>query len=399
MKKTILLLLSMAIFSSLFAQNDLPILRTNTSVLSIKDGNEFRTDYWTIDPTIESDVYIADKINQSKWVTFYSDIDSISFQLDPRQEQDFLIILNNKDTCLTQIKSGINFVKSDSLQLTHDTIPFILTKANNIVIQTILNETDTLNLMFHTAQGNVSLTEKAIAQIANKSFDKSEKAITWGGEAASRYSVGNYLKIKHFEWKNITIWEDKNTGPNADGKFGPNLFQNKVIELNFDKNIMVIHSYLPELDQKYEKSDLSFKQNLMFIATQYKIKNNQYDNQVLIHSGFGGTLLLDDKFVQNNNIGAQLETISESQLKDSYGNVLKTKKAVLPYFSIGQNSFTDMPISFFEGALGRQHMSVIGGNILKRFNVFFDLQNAHFYYKPYGNRKKNEISILYPKQI
>jgi len=121
---------------------------------------------------------------------------------------------------------------------------------------------------------------------------------------------------------------------------------------------------------------------MMFIDANYKIKKNAYKNQVLIHSGFGGTLLLDDKFVKNNDIGAQLKTISESSLKDSHGNVLKTKKAILPNFFIGQNKFTDMPISFFEGALGRQHMSGIGGNILKRFNVFFDLQNAYIYYKP-----------------
>ena len=382
MKKAYLLFLFNVISISIFAQIDLPILRTETSDLSIKDGNELRIDYWTIDPTIDLDVYVADKINQSKLITFYSDIDSISFQLAPREQKDFLIILNDKDTCLTQIKSGITFVKSDGLELTHDTIPFILTDANNIIIQTILNEVDTLNLMFHTAQGNVSLTEKAIAKIANKSFDKSVKTITWGGEGTSRYSQGNYLKIKDFEWKNITIWQDRNTGPSSDGKFGPNLFQNKVIELNFDQNIMVIHSYLPEIDDLYEKSILSFKQDLMFVETKYKTKSNRYTNQVLIHSGFGGTLLLDDKFVRENKIGAQLKTISESELKDSYGHVLKTKKAILPYFSIGQNSFTDMPISFFEGTLGGQHMSVIGGNILKRFNVFIDLQNADIYYKP-----------------
>lgn len=382
MKKFPLLFAFTLIFASIFAQQDLPILRTKTTVLSIKDGKNYKPDYWTIDPALEKDVYLADKINQPKSITFYSDIDSISFQLDPRQEIDFLVILNNKDTCLTQIKSGITFIKTDSLELTHDTIPFILTDANNIIIQTVLNKVDTLNLMFHTAQGNVSLTEEAIAQIANKSFDKSEKAITWGGESTSRYSQGNYLKIKDFEWENITIWEDKNTGPNADGKFGPNLFQNKVIELNFDQNIMVIHSYLPEIDEQYEKSELSFNRNLMFIETNYQIKNKHYKNPVLIHSGFGGTLLLDDNFVQKNNIGSQLETISESQLTDSYGNILKTKKAILPFFNLGKNSFTDMPISFFEGALGRQHMSVIGGNILKRFNVFFDLQNAYLYYKP-----------------
>ncbi len=382
MKQTTLFLLFVLKTLSIFAQTDLPVLRTETTDLSIKDGSVLRVDYWTIDPTIELDVYVADKINQTKLVTFYSDIDSITFQLAPREQKDFLVILNNKDTCLTRIKSGITFIKSDNLQLTQDSIPFTLTSANNIIIQTVLNKVDTLNLMFHTAQGSISLTEKAVAKIANKSFDKSETAITWGGESTARYSQGNYMRIKGFEWKNVTIWEDKNTGPSADGKFGPSLFQNKVIELNYDQNVMVIHSYLPDLDRLYEKTDILFNQHLMFVETKYKTNRNRYVNKVLIHSGFGGTLLLDDKFVKENNIGDQLKTISESQLTDSHGNVLKTKQAILPCFALGKSKFKDMPISFFQGALGRQHMSVIGGNVLKRFNVFFDLQNAHFYYKP-----------------
>jgi hypothetical protein len=349
MKTTSLLALFAAVSASSIAQNELPVLRTNTSDLSINDGNSFKENYWTIDPALELDVYVADKTTQTKSITFYSDIDTISFQIALYEKQNFLVILNDTDTCLTQIKSGITFINKEDLVLTHDTIPFILTESNNIIIQTVLNEVDTLNLMFHTAQGATSLTEDAVKKLTNKSFDNSQRSTTWGGESETRYSLGNHLKINDFEWNNVTIWEDKNTGPSADGKFGPNLFQDKVIELNFDENLMIIHSYLPELDESYKKLDLQFKEHMMYVETKYKIENNDYTNQVLIHSGFGGTLLLDNQFVKENDIGSQLETISESHLKDSYGNILKTKKTILPSFSIGQASFTDMPISFFEG--------------------------------------------------
>lgn len=382
MRKIILIYLLIATYTFASAQTDLPILKTNIKTLAVKDGDVLRNDYWTIQPTLKIDIYEADKTQNIKFVTFYSDIDSITFEIEAMKQQDFLIIYNEKDTCLTRIKSGISVIDKTQIELTQDTIPFILTSSNNIIIQTILNETDTLNLMFHTAQGTVSLTEEAVTKITKKNFDGITTANSWGGEHTSRYSRGNYLKIKDFEWKNVTIWEDKNTGPSADGKFGPNLFDNKVIELNFDKNIMVIHAYLPEIEEIYQQENLIFKSSMMFIETTYQIEDNEYKNQVLIHSGYGGTLLLDDKFVERNQIGQQLKIISESHLKDSYGNILKTKKAVLPYFLIGKNSFVDMPVNFFEGTIGQQQMSVIGGDILKRFNVFFDLQNAYIYYTP-----------------
>ncbi len=366
------------------AQSTFPILQTTTEVLSIKDGDVLKQNYWTVDPSLPLDVYVADKLNQTKIITFYSDTDSLSFEIDPLKTQKFAIVLNEKDTCWTQVKSGISFVKMADTPLTHDTIPFTLTKANNVIIQSSLNDGDSLRMMFHTAQGSVSLTEEAITKLGNKNFDKSEKAITWGGEATTEYSEGNQFKIQNFEWNDLTIWSDKHTGPTADGKFGPNLFPDKVIELDFDKNLMIIHSYLPEIDESFQKAQITFNQNMMFLNTEYIINDHSYRNPVLLHSGYGGTLLLDDKFVEKNKFGELLETISESELKDSHDNVIKTKRSILPQFKLGEDSFKNIPINFFEGALGRQHLSVMGGDILKRFNLYIDLQYGYLYYRPNG---------------
>lgn len=381
MKATKLALIFCILTAPLAAQSKLPVLKSNTKVLSIKDGDELMRDYWTIDPGLALDVYEAYKSNEIKTVCFYSDIDSISFELKPREQHDFLVV-HGVDTCRTQIKSGIRFLRTPEMALEQDTIPFVLTTANNIIIQTILNKNDTLNLMFHTAQNTMSLTEEAVKKISDKGFDKSRRSQSWGGSHDSRYSVGNRISIQGFEWNNITIWEDKNTGPTADGKFGPNLFDNKVIELNFDESIMVIHSFMPELADNYKKTNLIFKQNGMYLETTYGIEKALYTNQVLLHSGYGGTILLDDAYVQKHKIGSKLEIISESQLKDSYGNILKTKKAILPYFAMGESSFRNMPVSFFEGVISNRSVSVMGGNLIKRFNIFLDLQQAEIHYCP-----------------
>ena len=80
-----LLLLSMLLFVSInaFTQHSIPILHSNTNVLTIRDGDQLRENYWQVSPEVELDVYVADKINKNKNVVFYSDIDSISFELNP----------------------------------------------------------------------------------------------------------------------------------------------------------------------------------------------------------------------------------------------------------------------------------------------------------------------------
>jgi hypothetical protein len=43
-----------------------------------------------------------------------------------------------------------------------------------------------------------------------------------------------------------------------------------------------------------------------------------------------------------------------------------------------------VPVSFFEGALGRQKVSVMGGDFLKRFNIVIDADRAFIYLKTNG---------------
>ena len=57
----------------------------------------------------------------------------------------------------------------------------------------------------------------------------------------------------------------------------------------------------------------------------------------MIHSGYGGSILYDDNFSAENSLGEQIKIIDEKELKDSYGNVLKTKKGILPKFTIGNH--------------------------------------------------------------
>ena len=102
----------------------------------------------------------------------------------------------------------------------------------------------------------------------------------------------------------------------------------------------------------------------------------------MVHSGFGGAVLLDDQFVQANKFHESLETVSGRELKDSFGNILKTVKAALPKLKIGEFGLNDVPVEFFEGAIGQRKMSLIGCEVLRRFHILVDLKESKIYLKP-----------------
>lgn len=262
------------------------------------------------------------------------------------------------------------------------TIPFQLTDYNNLSIQAILNQKDTVNLMFHTAASSLTLTEEALKNIKSLKFGRTDNVKSWGGsDNTSRYSESNTVQIGALKWEHIPIWENKNSGQQTGGKFGLELFDNKTIEIDFDKKVLIISNLLPTKAKTYEKLKLTFEDDMMFVEADATLGNNSLKNKYLIHSGYAGAILFDDQFVADHKIGDQLTITAEKQLKDSFGNVLKTKKAILPSFTIGSQILNNVSVGFFEGALGRQKMSIIGGDILKRFNIIIDAKREFIYLK------------------
>jgi Transglutaminase-like superfamily len=87
---------------TVFAQNKRPIIKANSTSVAIRDGNDFNQNAWTIAPEAKPDVY--EVMGKNRRVTFYTDVDSISYIVNPNDVIDFNILLNGKDTAWTQIK-------------------------------------------------------------------------------------------------------------------------------------------------------------------------------------------------------------------------------------------------------------------------------------------------------
>lgn len=274
-------------------------------------------------------------------------------------------------------KSNASIFKNES-----DTITMELSEYNNIIVEGILNGKDTLKLMLHTAINDASLTTEASSRLSSIKFSSADSVESWGGQSESRYSKSNALEIGPYAWEDLGIWESKHSGHHTDGKFGLNLFEEKIVELNFENNYLVVHSNLPSQIDDYAQIRVDDEHGAMFIEGACLIGEEALNNKFLVHSGYSGAILLDDEFVAKNNIAEKLVKTDESILKDSYGNELKTINAILPGFKLGETEFKDLPIGFFEGSIKRQKMSVMGGDLLKRFNVIYDPNASMIYLKP-----------------
>lgn len=261
------------------------------------------------------------------------------------------------------------------------TIPFHLTKWNNISVPSTLDHQIDLNLMFHTAVDSVSLVESFAEKHKQLKFDTGANIQSWGGSQASSLSRGHRLAFGPRVARDETVFLDKHSGHETDGKFGPLQLGSQCFRVDFDKGQLQVFSSLPK-DLDWESLPLTQRDGMWYLEGELGVGSERIAQTFLVHSGYSGFLLLDDDFSKKHEALESLPVIERSELKDSLGNTLATVKATLPDFRVGTFEFKKVPISYFSGAIGRQKMSVLGGDFLKRFNLVFDLENERLYLQP-----------------
>ena len=124
----------------LMAQIKLPVIKANAKNVTIKDGYVIREGIWSLSPEVKPDIYTSLEPITNKTITFYTDLDSISFKATPGKTYDFIIVLNQKDTCLTRIVVGRMPTDMDTITESISLLPTELAAMDFVVFRESLKQ-------------------------------------------------------------------------------------------------------------------------------------------------------------------------------------------------------------------------------------------------------------------
>jgi len=358
-----------------WAQPKQHVIRATSRKVSINDGGYFKKNSWTISPKARPDIYTAERTRKTKWVTFYTDIDSISVKVKPGTRYNFVILFNGTDSCYTQIASAIPpAVKLNERIETHDTIPFILSAHNAIAVKAVLNNVDTVTLHFDLSGYNISLLRSIIAAKTHLFSNQPDQ---------KRMNKVTKLQIGTLVLTDPDIYTTEVTARDMDGRIGWNIFDDKILEINYDLGLLIIHSKLPKITHGYIKSGLNFERSFGYIKGTFKIADKKYTGDFFMDTGSEQALILDSTWVSSNGFPNNLKQIKTTTLTDPRGKKYETKTVLAPNFNLDAFALTNVPALI----LGSKNpagfaINFLGNDVLKRFNMILDLKTDHIYLKP-----------------
>ena len=261
-------------------------------------------------------------------------------------------------------------------------IPFRLTKYNNILVPVIINQKDTVQLMLHTGSDYITIIDDSYKKMKSISISDTLNNVTsWAGYSDMKMSQNNVIKLGDEEFSKIPIFIDKQSGHESDGKIGLKFFEGKYLEINFDENKLYIYDKAPSKLKKYTKLNSRYSQETLYIKAFPFIDKKPVETEFMIHTGFSGALMISDDFAKEYKLLEKFEIIGESKLSDAAGNVILSKKSILPSFELANQTFQNVPISFFDSTIKIQHKNIMGGDLIKRFNLILNPEKNVLYVK------------------
>lgn len=263
-------------------------------------------------------------------------------------------------------------------QIRRDTIAFFL-KKSRIYLKGELNEQKDLDLMFDLGAGMTCINNKSVAIPAVR-FDGTINVQNTNGINRQPSASRTQLRIAGLEWNNVPVVQVNNLNKDDDMIVGNSLFKNKVLEIDYDKKIIILTNTIQKDLSGYSKIKVTYYQDRPLFTVQVRVGNRLYPFPFLFDTGRDGTMLIGDDFT------------SKFAMWDKYHTIVKLgnkKIVVIPELKIGTRTFRNIVTNANDPQHPNGKQSLIGNELLNQFNVILDNRNSVIYLKPNANQNED----------
>ncbi|MDN3694843.1 hypothetical protein QWZ06_22600 [Chryseobacterium tructae] len=376
------------ISTGVFAQKQIPVIKATSDNAVIYDGANVKMN-WKLDPRVKPDIYYTNLPYKKSKVELVTDQGKLSFNTEYGKSYDLIVLLNNKDSCLVRImaKEDPSFIslKQNKKNTYPLEIPFTIT-GSRIYFKGFLNEKEEVNIQFDLGAGTSCINKLSSEKLKVAFTDKTTVSNTQGVNEV-RKSLGNILQIGNAIWKEVPLTEVGNMKPDEDLIVGNGFFRDKIIEIDYDKKVMVIHDKLPSNTKTFQKQPIFYEQNRPKFKVDFTQHDKKYSFWFLFDTGREGTMLIGDDFTSQGENWKQLKELQ----------MVNERKLVRLNAFIGGREFKDIVTNAADPLKPTGRPTLFGNQILSQFNVILDNRDGVLYLKP--NKRINEPYMNYDRYL
>lgn len=270
-------------------------------------------------------------------------------------------------------------------------VPFTQLSGGIVIVRAQLdNYPDTLNFVFDTGSGGISL-DSTSAVYLNLHMVKTEKTIRGiAGIKAVDFSMDHTLQLgnlstPHLDF-HINDYELLTSvyGVRIDGIIGYSFLRRYIVRLDYDNQVIEVYS--PGFF-KYPRGGYMLKPNFTTLPLQTATLEDErmVTSRFIFDTGAGLSFLLSQDFVDDSLIFKKKRKMYPTQA-EGIGGKRQMSITIAKEVKIGPFKFRKVPVHVFEDDYNVTSYPLLGGlignDILRRFNVTLNYPEQSIHIKP-----------------
>ena len=271
-------------------------------------------------------------------------------------------------------------------------IPFQL-YGNVIITELSVDESTPLNFIFDTGAGGTIINASTAANL-DIVGDETVSREGATGMAEIVQSIDHIVCVEDISFQDVTLGIaelghiEKRIGTPIDGVIGWLILSQYAVRIDYDAMLIEIYDNNRfEYDFGDSGYTLEVQGTAIFtnVTTAFK-SGNIFTGKVLVDTGAGSTFYFNTPFIEENDLLVEMDTYYERETQSISNETAHVYTTMLANLSIGKYEISTLPVTMAIAEAGASSwsgpMGILGNSVLKRFNVFIDLQQEMMSLEP-----------------
>lgn len=361
------------------AQDALPVVRARTRVATITDGHHLKKNYWYVMPERKPDIYYVEVPLEPHKVTFTTDVEAITFDVSYGSRHPFIVRLEDGTEAHTELRAEFKDLLRHERSTTIgnvDAIPFTLGDNDKIYLQGRVNGGPPLSLQFDFGAGGSVIKDTSVPK-ANMTFDGTITLRNSDGVNEVRSSSRNRLEIGGLVWRDVPFAVARNMTHREDAIIGNSLFRDKVVEIDYRRMTLVVHTARPPIGSEWRRQDMYLDGGTVpFTRGVLNVGGQRQEGWFLLDTGAYTSILNSPRLFNTTKIGGELRRLL-GPLGGSPPEVT---------VSIAGETVSDINYSTRRYDGDPTSLGVLGNDVLKRFDWIVDNRAGVVFLRPNHHR-------------
>ena len=271
-------------------------------------------------------------------------------------------------------------------------IPFQL-YGNVILMELSVDESTPLNFIFDTGAGGTVINARTADRL-DIGGDETVSREGATGMAEIVQSTDHIVYVEDVSFQDVTLGIaelghiEKRIGTPIDGVIGWLILSQYAVRIDYDAMLIEIYDNNRfEYDFGDSGYALEVQGTAIFtnVTTAFK-SGNTFTGKVLVDTGAGSTFYFNTPFIEENDLLAEVDTYYERETESLSTETSHVYTTMLAELNISEHEFSTVPANIAIAEAGASSwsgpMGILGNGVLKRFNVFIDLQQKRMSLEP-----------------